>query len=157
VEAGERAAHAAHRESVSMPLRRAKDDLPIRKRLRFRFQQILRYFARHIVRSPLIIEVGGTTLDRGALLFIAPSRPPVSLTPIEARLLDCLMRNADKVIPREVLMRQIEDDDTADGPLSVDIYIRRLRLKIEEDPDRPAWIETVAGNGYRFRSRREQP
>ncbi len=42
------------------------------------------------------------------------------------------------------------DDEVAIGTRTVDVHIRRLRKKIEDDPQNPVWIETVRGYGYRF-------
>jgi len=77
----------------------------------------------------------------------------VSLTPTEMRLLRCLMMNADQVVSRETLLDSIWGySDSASGSQVIDVYVRRLRKKIEEDASQPALIHSVRGSGYRFGS-----
>lgn len=75
----------------------------------------------------------------------------VELTRAESRLLGLLMRNADRVVTREVIFGTLWDnmgDFVDDNTLSV--YIRRLREKIEPDPSQPRHLVTVRGFGYRW-------
>lgn len=74
---------------------------------------------------------------------------PVRLTALEFKLLAFLIRNRDRVVPKQELFEKIwEDKFTGDGTLNV--HIRRLREAIERDPGSPAYILTVWGEGYRF-------
>lgn len=78
-------------------------------------------------------------------------RTSVELTRAESRLLGLLMRNADRVVTREVIFGTLWDnmgDFVDDNTLSV--YIRRLREKIEPDPSQPRHLVTVRGFGYRW-------
>jgi len=76
---------------------------------------------------------------------------PVGLTPTEMRLLRCLMVNADRVVSRNVLLESVWGyGDNAGGGQVIDVYIRRLRKKIEEDAGSPRVIESVRGSGYKF-------
>ncbi len=75
----------------------------------------------------------------------------VELTRAESRLLGLLIRNADRVVTREVIFGTLWDnmgDFVDDNTLSV--YIRRLREKIEPDPSQPRHLVTVRGFGYRW-------
>jgi DNA-binding response OmpR family regulator len=75
----------------------------------------------------------------------------VGLTPTEMRLLRCLMVNADRVVSRNVLLDSIWGyGDNAGGSQVIDVYIRRLRKKIEEDASNPSVIESIRGSGYKF-------
>ncbi len=94
---------------------------------------------------------GETTLDLGQLQFTTPERRPALLTPTEMKILECLMRNANAVIARETLIERTCGYDYEGDDNRVDVYIRRLRKKIDADPARPVLIETVRGLGYRFR------
>jgi DNA-binding response OmpR family regulator len=94
-----------------------------------------------------MLRAGDGTLDRGGLRFMAAGRPPTHLTPVEARLLECLMRAADTPVPRAALTGCVGCQDDR-----LDLYVHRLRAKIEGDPGRPAWIRSVPGGGYVFRS-----
>jgi two-component system response regulator RegX3 len=75
----------------------------------------------------------------------------VGLTPMEFRLLAFLVRNRSRVISKEELFAQVWGDViTGDGTLNV--HIRRLREKIEVDPNNPKLIKTAWGTGYVFDS-----
>ncbi|MDT3427608.1 two-component system response regulator RegX3 [Paenibacillus forsythiae] len=73
----------------------------------------------------------------------------VRLKTLEFRLLAYLVRNRNRVLPKEELFREVWGDSiTGDGTLNV--HIRHLRTKIEPDPDHPRYIKTVWGTGYLF-------
>ncbi len=75
----------------------------------------------------------------------------VELTPKEFELLHLLMLSPGKVLTRDLLLTKGWDFAYDGGSRTVDVHIRRLREKIEEDPAQPQLIETVYGVGYRFR------
>jgi len=78
----------------------------------------------------------------------------IALTLLEFRLLLYLLRNRGVALSRERLLVDVWGYTI--GTLeTVTVHIRRLRSKIETDPSRPAWIETVWGVGYRFRAESE--
>ncbi len=77
---------------------------------------------------------------------------PVSLTPLEFDLLVFLAKNEGKVFSRDVLLDKLWGGyDYYGDTRTVDVHIRRLRTKIEEDPSNPKYIITVRGKGYKFR------
>jgi two-component system phosphate regulon response regulator PhoB len=55
-----------------------------------------------------------------------------------------------RVYSREQLLNSIWGEDTHVTPRNVDVHIRRLRERIEAQPDSPQWLQTVRGFGYRF-------
>jgi two-component system response regulator RegX3 len=120
-----------------------------------RIQAVLRRY-RRAERNlfGMVIKVGDTALDLGELQFAAPGRRPALLTPTEMKILECLMRNANAVISRETLIERTWGYDYEGGSNRVDVYIRRLRKKIEADPDDPMFIHTVRGLGYVYREGR---
>jgi len=73
-----------------------------------------------------------------------------NLTHKEFLLLQMLMTNAGKVLTRELLLDKVWDYEVDVDTRTVDVHIRYLRQKIEEDPAHPRYIETVRGVGYRF-------
>lgn len=78
----------------------------------------------------------------------------LELTSGEYRLLCLLVRNADRVVTRNVILDELWDGSgnfVDDNTLSV--YVRRLREKIEEDPSHPRHLITVRGFGYQWRER----
>lgn len=104
-----------------------------------------------------VITVGDTSLDLGKLQFVGPDQRPVLLTPTEMILLKCLMRNANEVVSRTTLIERTHGDYSAEGSNRTDVYIRRLRKKIEANaPTGPSYIHTIRGVGYIFRSVRLQ-
>lgn len=72
------------------------------------------------------------------------------LTQKEFDLLVCLMRNGDIVLTRERLLQDVWGDAYTGDIRTVDVHIRWLREKLEIDPSRPKYIQTVRGIGYRF-------
>ena len=74
----------------------------------------------------------------------------VNLTPLEFDLLRFLAENEGKVFSREVLLDKLWGYDYFVDTRTVDVHIRRLRTKIEENPSKPKYIITVRGKGYKF-------
>lgn len=103
---------------------------------------------------PNVIQ-GDLELDPVARVFQIKDKPAVRLTQLEFRLLHTLFSHPDKIYPAEALVEHVwgysgnGDRDLVRG------LVRRLRAKIEPEPDRPRFIQTVPGVGYVFRS--EQP
>jgi two-component system KDP operon response regulator KdpE len=80
---------------------------------------------------------------------------PIALSATEYRLLYQLVRNAGHVVPRETLLARVWGDEYRDQTDYLKVYISRLRAKLEDDPERPRFILTERGLGYRFA--RSQP
>jgi DNA-binding response OmpR family regulator len=79
---------------------------------------------------------------------------PVSLTPLEFRLLAALTENAGQVLSQDQLLELVWADPHGASPQQVKLYVGYVRKKIEADPAKPELIETVRGFGYRYRKRR---
>jgi DNA-binding response OmpR family regulator len=77
---------------------------------------------------------------------------PVSLTKTEFRLLTCLADRPNQVFSRESLLENVWGYDYLGDSRIVDVHIRRLRAKIEEDPAMPTLVQTVRGLGYKLSS-----
>jgi two-component system alkaline phosphatase synthesis response regulator PhoP len=73
----------------------------------------------------------------------------------EYELLSLLMQQAGKVLTREVLFNQIWDTDWLGDTRTLDVHIRWLRQKIEDEPSTPQYIQTVRNVGYRFATAEE--
>jgi DNA-binding response OmpR family regulator len=65
-------------------------------------------------------------------------------------LLDYLARHPGRVFSRDHLLDAVWGDARFVTPRSVDVYVRRIREKIEVDPENPRYLKTVRGAGYRF-------
>ncbi len=74
----------------------------------------------------------------------------IALTQSELNLLVALVRAGGRIVTREVLLDALYGKDEAEVlDRTVDVYIRRLRDKLGDDPDRPRYVATVRGAGYR--------
>ncbi len=104
-----------------------------------------------------LLKVGDAELSIGELTFRAEGRPPVFLTPTEMRMLECLMRNHGITISRDTLIERTWDHNFIGDSNRVEVYIRRVRKKIERDPAQPEYLHTVRGVGYVFRPRETPP
>ena len=74
----------------------------------------------------------------------------VPTTATEFRLLDYFARHKGRVFSRDHLLDSVWRDTAYVTPRSVDVYVRRIREKIEPDPENPRYLKTVRGAGYRF-------
>ncbi len=104
-----------------------------------------------------ILIVGDVQIDKGKHLVTYHGQP-VDLTPTEFRLLECLIGRVDEVCTPQDLVRCAQGYETdAWGARSiVRVHIRRLRRKLEPDPENPRYILNVRGVGYLFASSPEQ-
>ena len=101
-------------------------------------------------RSAQVICIGDLELNRSTMQ-VTRDRQPIRLKPRAFQILEYLMRNADRVIPRQELIDAIWSDDPPEGdPLRV--HIHNLRAKIDKPFDRDL-IHTVHGVGYRIGTR----
>jgi two-component system alkaline phosphatase synthesis response regulator PhoP len=91
----------------------------------------------------------GIAIDPARRLVSIAGRP-LSLKPKEFDLLHYFDRHSGIVLSREVLLRQVWGYDFPIDTRTVDVHVRWLREKIEDDPARPRRIETVRGVGYRY-------
>lgn len=74
----------------------------------------------------------------------------VTTTATEFRLLDYLAHRPGRVFSRDHLLDAVWGDARFVTPRSVDVYVRRIREKIEDDPEFPRYLKTMRGAGYRF-------
>ncbi len=96
-----------------------------------------------------ILRAGDITLDRNGRLCQVGERY-VDLTPSEFDLLSTLMATPGRAFSRMELLDRLQGDAYEGYERTIDVHVRNLRTKIETDPKRPAYIETVYGIGYRF-------
>ena len=65
------------------------------------------------------------------------------------QVLRVLMNSSGQVVNRDQLLEEVWNDDENNSNI-VDVYVRRLRMKLEEDPNKPQHIISVRGLGYKF-------
>jgi DNA-binding response OmpR family regulator len=96
------------------------------------------------------LDLEGISLDPSTRTVTIPEREPRRLTQLEYRLLYVLITNREQVIPTEAIVERVwgysgeGDRDLVRGLVS------RLRHKVEPDPDKPRFIQTIPGVGYQF-------
>jgi DNA-binding response OmpR family regulator len=103
-------------------------------------------------RSEAPIEDGDLRIDFEKRTVTRADRD-VALTYVEFEILAALARNPGRVYNRMVLLERVWGDASYRDPRTVDVHIRHLREKLEDDPKVPELILTVRGVGYRFRDR----
>jgi DNA-binding response OmpR family regulator len=96
------------------------------------------------------MEFDGLRIDEQAReVSVAGNR--IDMTPKEFDLIAFLARSPRQVFSRGQLLEQVWDSSPEwQDPSTVTVHVRRLRRKIESDPEAPRWITTVWGVGYRF-------
>ncbi len=96
-----------------------------------------------------VVEVGDVSIDPEAHeVTIRGER--VGLPLKEFELLTLLAENAGRVLPRETLIDRVWGHDYVGDTKTLDVHIKRLRSKVEDDPANPTRIITIRGLGYKF-------
>ena len=95
------------------------------------------------------IRCGQFELFPGELKVVVSGDKTITLTPTEMHVLRVFMVSGGQVIDRDQLLSEVWNDSENNSNI-VDVYIRRLRLKLEEDADKPQHIISVRGIGYKF-------
>lgn len=112
-----------------------------------RVKAVLRRFERPL--SPGPVRAGDVEIDPSAMTLMVRGKA-VTTTATEFRLLDHFARHIGRVFTRDQLLDSVWRDTSYVTPRSVDVYVRRIREKIEADPENPRYLKTVRGAGYRF-------
>lgn len=96
-----------------------------------------------------ILQVGELIFDSSRRKVTIGAKDPISLTPLESRLLDYLMVNAGHVLTTDAIIDYVWGPGGGDRDMLRQL-VRRLRSKIETDPADPIYIKTIPGLGYGF-------
>ncbi len=113
-----------------------------------RVQAVMRRIKKHN-------RFGNQTVRKGLMelfpaeLKVVNGTTSISLTRTEMQILRVLMDSSGQVVNRDQLLAEVWNDEENNSNI-VDVYIRRLRLKLEADPDKPQYIISVRGVGYKF-------
>jgi DNA-binding response OmpR family regulator len=103
--------------------------------------------------APRVMRSGSLELDRNSCV-VRLNTEELSLTATEFRLLEYLMSRPGVVFSREQLLDAVWGQDRAVTDRTVDVYVLRLRQKIEPDPANPKMIRSIRGFGYSFNEAR---
>ncbi len=98
---------------------------------------------------PAIIRAGEIEIDSMAMTLTVRGAT-LTTTATEFRLLYYLAQHAGRVFTRDQILDAVWRETTFVTPRSVDVYVRKLRAKIELEPQHPRYLKTVRGAGYRF-------
>jgi DNA-binding response OmpR family regulator len=107
---------------------------------------------RRALRTPLepdTLKIGSISLDKDSRT-VTVDNEPASLTPSEFDLLYVFMSAPGKVFSRSDLLLKLQGTTFEGVERTIDVHIRNLRTKIEQDPSNPQYIQTVFGVGYKF-------
>lgn len=113
-----------------------------------RAAMVLRRGAPPVTNEPLVY--GELSIDP-ASRRVTVGDEPIELTRLEFDLLHFLASSPTQVFSRAELLRHVWDSSPEwQDPSTVTVHVRRLRRKLEPDPDTPRWVVTARGVGYRF-------
>jgi two-component system, OmpR family, response regulator len=96
------------------------------------------------------IESSDLTIDFGRRM-VTLREEEIRVTYVEFEILGALARSPGRVLTRETLLEHVWGDSEYRDPRTVDVHIRHLREKLEQDPKQPDFLFTVRGVGYRFK------
>ncbi|GAA2517119.1 response regulator transcription factor [Rarobacter incanus] len=117
---------------------------------------------RAVLRRSTSDDGAPTAEDQDSVLEIGPVKVNIDRHEVEVRgagvafplkefeLLEYLMRNAGRVLTRGQLIDRIWGSDYVGDTKTLDVHVKRIRAKIEQDPSAPTLVLTVRGLGYRF-------
>lgn len=115
-----------------------------------RVKAVLRRFERpEATSASSVLRIDALEID-GNSMQLRVKNELVTTTATEFRLLEYLARHPGRVFSRDHLLDAVWGDARFVTPRSVDVYVRRIREKIEVDPEMPRYLKTMRGAGYRF-------
>ena len=113
------------------------------RRLLYRVNKVAKTLPSRAIRAGnLTLDPDTRTLHKG--------ETDMHLRPKEAALLTLFMRHSGRVVSRKVIMKEVWETDYLGDTTTLNVHVRWLRLKIEDDPGAPRCLRTVRGVGYRF-------
>jgi two-component system KDP operon response regulator KdpE len=96
------------------------------------------------------LRIGDTDVDLEHRRATNPAGD-VHLTPLEYRVLECLVRHSGRIVRSERLLREAWGPDKSGDTRTLRVCMKNLRDKLESDPSRPQYLVTETGLGYRLR------
>lgn len=114
-----------------------------------RVQAVMRRIKKNSKAGHQSLRGGQIELFPAELKVVVAGRSAVMLTPTEMQVLRVLMNSSGQVVNRDQLLAEVWNDNENNSNI-VDVYIRRLRVKLEIDTEKPQHIVSVRGAGYKF-------
>jgi DNA-binding response OmpR family regulator len=115
-----------------------------------RVEAVLRRRNSDMLNPSIRLSQGNVTLDPVEHKVLFSDGQSVELTPLEFRLLYYLMKNSGRVLNTSQILSKVWGYDYEGESNLVAVYIRRLRTKVEADPEHPKHVITVRNLGYKF-------
>ncbi len=100
--------------------------------------------AKNIISGPFELDYQSRTVSKDG--------SNIELTQVEYHIMEYLMKNKNTALDRKSILHHIWGDSYVGDDKVVDVNIRRLRMKIEDDPSEPKYILTIWGYGYKWNS-----
>ncbi len=95
-----------------------------------------------VVSGPFVLDCQSRTVKKNG--------EDIELTQVEYHIMEYLLKNSNTALDRKTILRHIWGDAYYGDDKVVDVNIRRLRMKIEDDPSNPGYIQTIWGFGYKW-------
>ncbi len=97
---------------------------------------------KNIRTGPFLLDAQSRTVSKNGEL--------IELTQVEYQIMEYLLKNINTALDRKTILQHIWGDAYYGDDKVVDVNIRRLRMKIEDDPSEPRYIQTIWGYGYKW-------
>jgi DNA-binding response OmpR family regulator len=118
-----------------------------------RVEAVLRRYRKAGALATPVLRIAGVEINTADLRVTLPDQRTVYLTPTELKVLLQLVQRAGQVVTRDALMINVWGERYDGESNIVDVYIRRLRRKLEREAAHPRYIQATRGLGYRFINR----
>ena len=135
-------------EDVVLGLEAGADDYVVKPHNGAELVARVRARLRPLTDDAAVVAIGPLTLDPKTF-EVKRGDAPVSLTPLEFKLLHTLAAKPQQVFSREMLLEQVWGYQYKADTRLVNVHVQRLRSKVEDDPENPKIVMTVRGHGYR--------
>ncbi len=125
------------------------------RELVLRVRNVLKRTDERLDEAARTVGFDGWLLDLSSRTLTAPNGTDVPLTSGEFNLLAALTKAPNRVMSRDHLLDAVTRDDDPPSDRMIDVFVSRVRKKIETNPKNPEYIVTVPGHGYKFAGRLE--
>ena len=143
-------------EDVVVGLEAGADDYVVKPHNGAELVARVRARLRPLTDDAAVVAIGPLSLDPKSF-EVKRGEEPVSLTPLEFKLLHTLASKPQQVFSREMLLEQVWGYQYKADTRLVNVHVQRLRSKVEDDPENPKIVMTVRGHGYRAGSDSQRP
>ena len=92
----------------------------------------------------------GWTADLDQHLLVSPAKETMRISFAEAQVLRIFLKNPNRLVTRDRILEELDDDQTENFDRAIDVRVSRLRSKLQDDPNNPKIIKTIYGAGYIF-------